>query len=338
MKLRYYLLRRILLQLIVIFGVLTLTFIITKAVPANPVAVLLGIEGMKDPELVKLTTELWKLDRPIWEQYVWYVGNVLQGKLGRSIWSRGPVITDLALRFPATIELSIVAFLMAMAIAIPSGILSAVYRDKTIDHASRIFSVLGVSGPQFWWGILFLYIFYLNLGFAGSGRLSEHLFPPPHVTGLYLIDSLIAGRLDIFLDALTHIILPAFTLGISTSGLTSRLTRSAMLEVLRKDYIRTARMKGLPERVIIYRHALRNALIAPVTYMGVLFGNMLGGTILVETVFNWKGMGQYIVTAIFCCDYPALLATTLVIAIVFSIANLTVDLLYSIIDPRVRVR
>jgi len=323
--------------IIVIFGVLTLTFFITKTIPQNPVAVMLGLEGMKDPKLVELTVKIWKLDRPIWEQYVWYVGNVLRGEFGRSSWSRRPVIEDLAARFPATIELSVFAFLIAMAIAIPTGILSAVYRDKPIDHVSRLFSVLGVSGPQFWWGILFLYIFYFKLGFPGSGRLSEGVFPPPHVTGLYLVDSLIAGKLDIFLDALKHIILPAFTLGITACGLTSRLTRSAMLEVLRKDYIRTAKMKGLPEKVIIYRHALRNALISPVTYMGMLFGSMLGGSVLVETVFNWKGMGEYIVTTIFCSDYPALLATTLVIAVIYSISNLIVDLLYTIIDPRVRV-
>ena len=321
-----------------IIGVLSLTFFLIKLIPADPVAVLLGLEGMRDPGLVELVTKTWKLDRPIWEQYVYYVGNVLRGELGRSTWSRRPVIEDLALRFPATVELSIVAFIMAMTIAIPTGILSAVYRDKPIDHTSRIYSVLGVSGPQFWWGLLFLYVFYFKLGFAGSGRLSELLFPPPHVTGLYTIDSLIAGRLDLFFDALKHLILPAFTLGISISGLTSRLTRSSMLEVFRKDYIKTARMKGLRDRVIIYRHALRNALIAPVTYMGVLFGSILGGSVLVETVFNWQGMGQYLVTAVFSADFPAILGTTLVIAIIYSVSNLLVDLLYGIIDPRVRIQ
>jgi peptide/nickel transport system permease protein len=161
--------------------------------------------------------------------------------------------------------------------------------------------------------------------------------PPMHVTGFYLIDSLIEGRFDTFFDALKHIFLPALTLGIGATGFTSRLTRSALLEVLRKDYIKTARMKGLKERVVIYRHALRNALIAPVTYMGLLFGSMLGGSVLVETVFTWRGMGQYIVTAVFATDYPAILATTLVIAIIYTVSNLVVDILYTIIDPRVRV-
>jgi len=337
LKLSYYIMRRIFFGFLVIFGVLTLTFLITKVIPQDPVAVWLGIEGMRDPNLVKQVTEQWKLDRPIWEQYFYYVGNVLRGELGRSSWSRGPVIEDLAARFPATVELSIFAFLIAMCVAIPTGILSAVYRDKPVDHASRIISVVGISGPPFWWGIIFLYIFYFQLGFAGSGRISESMTPPMQVTGFYLIDSLLEGRLDTFVDSLKHIFLPALTLGVGATGFTSRLTRSAMLEVLRKDYIKTARMKGLRERVIIYRHALRNALIAPITYMGLLFGGMLGGSVLVETVFTWRGMGQYIVTAIFAADYPALLATTLVIAIIYSVSNLLVDLLYTVIDPRVRV-
>jgi len=299
---------------------------------------MLGLDAMADPDMVRLVTEAWKLDRPLWEQYVWYVGRMFRGDFGMSTWTRGPVIEDLAARFPATIELAIVAFLIAMTIAIPTGIVSAVYKDRKIDHLSRLFSVLGISGPSFWWGLLFLYIFYLKLGLGvGSGRISELYFPPPNVTGLYTIDSLLAGDLRLFFDVCKHLLLPAFTLGIGASGLTSRLTRSAMLEVLQKDYIRTARMKGLSERVIIYRHALRNALIAPITYMGVLFGGMLGGSILVETVFGWRGMGQYIVNAIFAADYPAILATTLVIAIIYSTANFTVDLLYSIIDPRVRI-
>jgi peptide/nickel transport system permease protein len=337
MSLLLYIVRRVLSGIGVIFGVLTLMFIITKLIPQNPVAVFLGIEGMRDPALVKQVTEQWKLDRPIWEQYIYYVGNVLRGEFGRSSWSRGPVIQDLAARFPATVELSIFAFIIAMCIAIPTGILSAVYRDRPIDHLSRVFSVIGISGPPFWWGILFLYIFYFILGFAGSGRLSEGVIPPPRVTGFYLIDSLLEERFDKFLDALKHIFLPALTLGIGATGFTSRLTRSALLEVLRKDYVKTARMKGLKERVVIYRHALRNALIAPVTYMGILFGNMLGGSVLVETVFTWRGMGQYVVNAIFAADYPAILATTLVITIIYTVSNLVVDILYTIIDPRVRV-
>jgi peptide/nickel transport system permease protein len=326
------------LQVAIVFGVLTLAFVVTKAIPQNPVATLLGPHGMRNPDLVRTVTQLWKLDRPIWEQYFYYVGNILRGELGRSTWSRGPVIEDLAARFPATVELSVFAFLMAMSIAIPTGILSAVYRNSPIDHLSRVVSVAGISAPGFWWGIMFLYVFYFLLGiFPGSGRLSETAIPPPHFTGLYLIDSLVAGQIDVFFDALRHILLPAFTLGIGCSGMTSRLTRSAMLEVLRKDYIKTARMKGLSERVVVFRHALRNSLLAPVTYMGVLFGELLAGVIFIEVIFNWRGMGEYMVNGIFNADYPVILATVIVIALIYSTANLVVDLLYRVLDPRVTI-
>jgi peptide/nickel transport system permease protein len=320
----------------VIFGVLTLTFVVTKAIPQNPVATMLSLEQMKDPELVKLVTSLWKLDKPIWEQYFWYISNILHGELGRSIWSRKPVIEDLAYRFPATVELAVAGFIIAMAIAIPAGIISAIYRDSIVDHIARVYSVLGVSGPNWWWGILLLLVFYLWLGFGGAGRLSVGTPIPPVVTGMYTVDSLLAGRFDIFLDALSHLTLPAFALGITSCGLTSRLVRSTMLEVLRQDYIRAARMKGLAERIVIYRHALRNALIAPITYMAVLFGSMLGGSVFIETIFNWNGMGQYMVNAVFCADYPALLGTTIIMALIYSTANLIVDILYALIDPRVR--
>jgi len=335
-KLRYYILRRVLLQILVIFGALTLTFIVTKVVPSNPIVVMLGIEGMRDKALVEEVTKIWKLDRPIWEQYIYYLSNLLRGEFGRSILTRKPVLADLRYRFPATVELTIFGFLIAMAIAIPAGILSAVYRDKIIDHVSRVLSIVGVSGPEWWWGIILLVVFYYFLGFGGSGRLPPRTPYPPFITGMYLIDSLLVGKFDIFTQALSHIMLPALALGITRSGLTSRLVRSSMLEIMRKDFIKTARMKGLKERIIIYRHALRNALIAPVTYMGFLFGSMLGGSIFVETVFNWQGMGQYLVNAIFAADYPAIQGAVILMAIIYSTANLIVDILYAFIDPRVR--
>ncbi|RLG09002.1 MAG: ABC transporter permease, partial [Thaumarchaeota archaeon] len=211
---------------------------------------MLGIEGMQDKALVEQTIKIWKLDRPIWEQYFYYLSNLLRGEFGRSILTRAPVLQDLRVRFPATVELAIFGFLIAMVIAIPAGILSAVYRDSIIDHLSRIFSIVGVSGPEWWWGIILLVVFYFFFGFGGSGRLSPGTPYPPFITGMYLIDSLLIGRFDIFLDALSHITLPAIALGITRSGLTSRLVRSSMLEVLREDYIKTARMKGLRERVV----------------------------------------------------------------------------------------
>lgn len=338
MQFRYYIIKRIFFQILVVFGVITLAFLVTKAIPQDPVAILLGPYAMRNPNLVREVTHTWKLDRPLWEQYLYYLQNIVTGNWGRSIYTRGPVIEDLVARFPATLELSLFAFAIAMAIAIPSGILSAVYRDTPLDHLARVISIAGISAPGFWWGIMFLYVFYYLLGiFPGSGRLGTNFVAPPHVTGMYLIDSVLANRIDIFWDALKHILLPAFTLGIGSCGMASRLTRSAMLEVLRKDYIKTARMKGLPERVVIIKHALRNCLLAPVTWMAFLFGSMLEGVVFIEVIFRWDGMGQYVVNAIFESDYPALMAAVLVIAIIYSTGSLVADLLYHVLDPRVTV-
>jgi peptide/nickel transport system permease protein len=338
-RLRYYLLRRILLQVFVIFAAITITFFATKAIPGNPVAVLIGPRGMRDPNQVKAVISTWKLDQPLWIQFYWYISNILHGNFGISISTRNLVTVDLSTRLPATIELVIFGFIIAMAIAIPLGVISSTHRGSAIDHLARILSITGLSAPSFWWGILFLLIFYLWLGFTGfgSGRLSTQCTSPPFVTGMYTIDSLISGRFDTFLDALTHLILPAFTLGITCCGLTMRLTRSSMLEIINSDYIRVAKMKGLSERIVIYKHALRNALIPTVTYAPILFGSMITGSVLIETIFNWNGVGQYAVTALFSSDTPALIGVTLTMAIIYSTGNLLADLLYTLIDPRVRL-
>lgn len=199
MRLRYYLIRRILLQILIVVGVLTLSFVVTKSLPQDPIATLLGPQGMRDPGLVREVTIQWKLDQPLWVQYLFYLQNMLTGNWGQSLWTRGLVINDLANRFPATLELSMFGFLIAMTIAIPTGIISAVYRDRWVDHLSRVLSVAGISAPGFWWGVIFLYVFYYLLGiFPGGGRLSSWMAPPPHVTGLYLIDSLLVNRPDTF--------------------------------------------------------------------------------------------------------------------------------------------
>jgi len=345
LELRYYILRRIILQVVVVLGVMTLTFFIYKLIPADPITVLLGPTGALDKSLVNLITKEWKLDQPVWVQYAYYMGNFLQGNLGISIFSHRPVINDLAERFPATVELVIFGFLIAMAIGIPAGIISGTRRGSVIDQVTRVFSIVGVCAPQFWWGLIFLLIFYLYLGpalhqFLGinlsSGRISYSFLPPHFVTGFYTIDSLIEGDIPKFFDSLTHIILPAFTIGITSCGLTMRLTRSSMLEVINLDYIRTARMKGLSERVVIYKHALKNALIPTVTYVGPLFGGMLGGSVFVETVFNWEGMGLYAVNVLFANDMPGLMGVVFLMAIIYSTVNLLVDLLYGVLDPRIR--
>ena len=346
MELKYYILRRIILQVLVIFGVMTATFFIYKAIPGDPVAVLLGPEGMRDKELVRYITEKWKLDKPVWVQYTHYMGNFLQGDIGRSSFTKQAVIKDLLKRFPATVELVVFGFLLAMAIGIPAGIVSATRRGSKFDQSSRVFSIVGVCAPSFWWGVLFLLVFYLLLGpilqqYLGlnlsTGRLSFPPFIAPNfVTGFYTLDSLLEGNVLKFFDALQHIILPAFTIGITSCGLTMRLTRSSMLEVINSDYIRTARIKGLSERVVIYKHALKNALIPTVTYVGALFGGMLGGSIMIETVFRWNGMGSYAVNVLFANDISGLMGVVFLMAIIYTTINLIVDLFYGVLDPRVR--
>jgi len=344
-RLIYYVIRRVLLQIIVVLGVMTITFFVTKMIPGDPIAVLLGPQGVRDRKLVKMLTEMWKLDQPIYVQYAYYMANFFRGNFGTSLYSHNPVALDLLKRLPATTELVIFGFAIAMIIGIPAGIISGTRRGSAIDQFTRVFSILGVSAPQFWWAVIFLLIFYLWLGpifhqylglNLGSSRLSRDFLPPPFITGFYTIDSLIEGDVPKFFDALQHIILPAFTLGITSCGLTMRITRSSMLEVINSDYIRTARMKGLSERVVIYKHALRNALIPTVTYVGPLFGGMLGGSIFIETIFNWTGMGLYTVNTLFSQDIVGLMGVVFVMAIIFSTANLIVDILYGFIDPRVR--
>ena len=345
LEFRYYVIRRILMQIIVIWGMLSVSFFMMKAVPGDPVLLLVGEEAYSmiggEASVTKYVEEIrhyWKLDRPIWEQYVHYVGNVLQGKLGRSILTNRDIIRELRTRFPATVELAVFGFLIAMAIAIPSGIISALHRGGKVDQIARIYSIFGVSAPNFWWGLLLLYIFYytLRLPGLGFGRLSYGLKPPPFVTGMYTLDSLLAGRFDLFYNALSHLALPALAIGITSCGLTTRLTRSSLLEVLHKEYILTARMKGLKERIVIFRHALRNSLIPVVTYVGYMFGGMLGGSFLIETIFNYNGMGLLGLNAFLAKDFPAVLGIGVFSAIIFTTGNLIVDLLYGFIDPRVR--
>ena len=345
LELKYYILRRIILQVVVVLGVMTITFFLYKAIPGDPVTVLLGPEMSQNRELVDFITKQWMLDKPVHVQYAAYLSKFFRGDLGRSLYSGRLVIEDLSTRFPATVELVLFGFLLAMAIGIPAGVLSGTRRGSKVDQGTRVFSIAGVCAPRFWWGIIFLLTFYLYLGPAlkqylginlSTGRISWFFDAPPFVTGFYTIDSLIEVDIPKFFDALQHIILPAFTIGISSCGLTMRLTRSSMLEVINSDYIRTARIKGLSERVVIYKHALKNALIPTVTYAVPMFGGMLGGAIMVETVFNWQGMGLWAVNVLFANDIPGLMGVVFFMAIIYTTTNLIVDLLYGVLDPRVR--
>jgi peptide/nickel transport system permease protein len=239
--------------------------------------------------------------------------------------------------FPATLELTLASMVLCVSVGVPLGIISAVRRNRPIDHASRVFSVCGVSMPVFWLGLMLLLLFYRNLGWLpGSGRLDIGLDPPAHVTGLYLIDTLLAGSTDKFRNALLHILMPAFCLSYVYLAIITRIVRSSMISVMGLDFITTARANGIAEAVIILKHCFKNSLIPTVTITGLSIGELLGGAILTETIFNWPGMGKYVVDSVNFLDFPAIMGFTLVVSFAYVMINLAVDVIYAFLDPQIR--
>jgi len=335
MALWRYVYRRLWQMAIVLLGISVITFVLARYVPGDPVLHYLG-ERARD-ETIQRLRERWGLDRPVWEQYVIFIKGLLQGDLGTSISTQHPVTSDLAEFFPFTIELATSALLVSVVVGVPLGVISAVKRNKTIDHASRIFALAGSSTPIFWLAIMTIYLFYFRLGWVpGAGVISSHVQRPATITGLYTIDSLITGNFPAFLSTLHHLILPSLVLGSYSTALTTRIVRSSMLEILGQDYVRTARAKGLPERIVIYKHALKNTLIATVTIIGLNYGGLLSGAVITETVFARPGLGTYSIGTMLALDYPAIVGVTLVATIVYACINLVVDLLYGFLDPRIR--
>ena len=322
-------------MLIVMAGVATIVFFITRVIPADPVGAILG--GNAPIELVDNMRHQLGLDKPIYLQFVDYLNGIVHGDFGVSLKTKRPIIDDIKEFFPATIELATASILITIVFGIILGTLSAVHRNKFIDHILRIFSIMGVSMPVFWLGLLLLLVFYYYLGwFPGGSRNSLFIFPP-HITGLVLLDSLITRNWEAFWDSLRHIILPAFVLGYASTASVARIMRASMLDVLQQDFIRTAKSKGLSKHIVIYRHALKNALIPVVTVIGISFGSLLSGAVLTETVFSWPGLGRYIVHALLVLDYPAVVGGTLFIAFLYSVANLIVDISYVALDPRMHI-
>jgi peptide/nickel transport system permease protein len=333
-----FVLRRFILTIPLLFGITLVTFTVSHLIPADPLMAILPERAASDPETVRMYRERWGLDRSLPEQYVFYLRNLLRGDLGESYTSRRPVAQDLRERFPATVELASAAMLYAVTIGMTLGILSAVWHERWIDHLARVISLVGVSLPVFWLGLLALQLFYANLRLLpGPGRIDPRLTAPPFRTGFYTIDSLLAGDLSLFLNVLAHLVLPGMVLGSYAMGIIARMTRSALLDVLGADYIRTARAKGLMEHRVILVHALRNALIPTVTVIGLTFGSLLAGAVLTETIFAWPGIGRYAVDAAMKLDLPAVMGVTLLIAVVYVIVNFVTDVLYGILDPRIRV-
>lgn len=329
-----FLVRRLALIVLVLFGITLITFVITHVVPVDPVAAYAGPQA--PPSEVASIRRQFGLDKPLPEQYVIYLWGLLHGNLGTSLHDNRPVSADIATYLPATIQLSAAGMIVAVAVGVPGGVLAAVYRNRLLDHVARVGSLASVSLPVFYLALLLLAVFYVVLGILpGPGELSIYLTPPPRVTGMLVVDSLIAGNLTDFWDALQHLVMPAVVLGVSVAGVILRITRASMIETLREDFVRTARAKGAGRfRVIVY-HGLRNAMIPAVTVIGLAFGGLLSGAVLTETIFSWPGLGMYATTAVVSLDIPAIMGVTLIAAVAYSVVNLLVDFAYALLDPRI---
>jgi peptide/nickel transport system permease protein len=338
MQLWQYIGRRLALMPILIIGITLLAFIVSHLVPADPLGMVLSERAMNNPEIVASYRARWGYDRPLYQQYLVYLNNLAHGDLGESIATQRPVRSDLAQFFPATLELTLAAMLFTIFVGIPLGIMAGLYRDAWPDHLARVLALIGVSVPVFWLGLLLLNAFYYHAGWLpGPGRLDPSIEPPPTVTGMYTVDSLLSGQWDTFKNAAAHLFLPALVLGAYTMGAVSRMTRSSLLDVLEQDYMRTAKAKGLSRLTQIMRHALRNALIPTVTIVGLAFGDLMSGAVLTETIFSWPGMGRYAVTAASYLDLQAIMGVTIIIATTYILVNLAADITYGLLDPRIRI-
>ena len=336
MSLALYILRRLMSVVPTLFGVTLISFFLTYTLPGNPALVKAG--PLATPEYLAEIERKMGLDQPVWVQYGRYVGGLFRGDLGESSATGRPVLQDFLQRLPATLELTLASLILAVLIGVPLGVLSAVHRDTIVDHLGRIVGVAGVAMPTFWTGLLFIYVFFYVVGWAPPplGRLASGLSPPTSITGLYVIDSLLTANWPALWSSLGQLALPAFTLAFSVMAPLARMVRATMPEILQSDYITAAWAAGLPRRRVI-GDALRNALITVVTTIGVVFGFLMAGNAVVETVFAWPGIGHYAVTALMTKDSGPIQSFVLFVAVMYVIVNLAVDLLYGLVDPRVRL-
>jgi peptide/nickel transport system permease protein len=338
MTLYRYIARRVLLLFPMLVGITLLSFLLSHAVPADPVAANLGDQAAADPTIVAAFRHHWGLDQPLYRQYLIYLWNLVHGNMGISISTRQPVLLDLRQHLPATIEIAVAAMLLSLVTGIPLGMLAAVNRERPIDQAARVASLVGVSTPVFWLGLVAIVVFYAHLGWAPApGRLSPTITPPPFVTGFVLVDAILSGRWDAAADWLGHLVLPAVVLSSYSLGIVTRMMRGSMLEVLGEDYVRTARAKGVTRLAVIVKHAARNALIPIITIVGLSFGGLLSGAVVTETVFSWPGLGLYAFSSATSLDFPAIMGSGIIVAGVYVLVNLVVDVAYAFFDPRIRV-
>jgi ABC-type dipeptide/oligopeptide/nickel transport system permease component len=339
--------RRLWRTLLVLIGISVVVFAFVRSLPGDPATAILG-ERANPVSVAKLTEQLG-LNKPWFlnladpahlfdAQYPKYLNKVLHGDLDKGQKSQIPVADELRSRFPATLELSLAAMFFALLVGLPAGILAALRRNSVWDSLATTISLVGVSMPVFWLGLLLSYFFAVVLGwFPPSARLSTGIDIQP-ITGMYVLDGLLRGRLDVALNALSHLVLPAITLGTIPMAITARITRSSLLEVLGQDYVRTAKAKGLAPRLVTLKHAMRNALLPVVTVVGLQTGLLLGGAVLTETIFSWPGLGSWLYDAISGRDYPVIQGGVIFAALVVSLVNLLVDLSYALLDPRIQYR
>jgi peptide/nickel transport system permease protein len=331
-----YIIRRILIMIPTLLGVSIIVFLMLHLTPGDPAELLMGERASE--EALKEIRQHLGLNKPVYVQYGMFLKQLMKGDLGETIWTRQKVWIEVKQRFPATIELSIVALFISIVLGMILGIVSATKQYSIFDYISMLGALVGVSMPIFWLGLVFMLIFSLNLGWLPmSGRLSIGV-DLETITNFYVLDAVLTGNWAAFKDALWHIIMPAFTLSTIPTAIIARMTRSSMLEVLRQDYIKTAKAKGLSQFKVVFKHALRNALVPVVTTIGLQFGVLLCGAILTETIFAWPGVGKWIYDAVMQRDYMVIRSGTLFLAAIFIVINLCVDVLYAVINPRIKVQ
>jgi len=329
-----YILRRLLLAILVFLGASIIIFFLSRVVPADPVRMAVGLNA--DRQTVERYRHEWGLDKPVLEQYLIYMRNLFRGDLGMSLRSQQPVLNDIKLYYPATLELALVSMLLYLIVGISLGSVTGMTNNARIDAAVRALALSAYSLPPFWVGLLLQVFFYANLGILPAiGRISSTVDPPTRITGLYLVDSLATGNIPAFTSSLQHILLPSLTIVLAQAGLLVRILRVAVLDVKGKAYVTTARSKGLSEGAVYTRHILRNAILPVLTMAGIQFGWLLTGTVVVESIFGWPGLGRYAIDSIINFDYSSIMAVAMIATVVFLLLNLFVDLLYTFADPRI---
>jgi len=328
-----FILRRLALAILVLWGAATIAFFVSHAVPADPARLIAGPQATHAQ--IEAVRKAYGLNLPLYEQYGFYLGGLMHGNLGYSMLTQQPVLQNIYDYFPATVELGLSSFVIFVVVGLPLGVLAAVYRTRWVDQVVRTLGVAATSAPGFWLAIMAQLVFYGILHWLPlEGQFGVGIAPPHPLTGFYIVDDLLEGHWAAFMDGLRHLVLPAVTLGLASVGYMIRMTRSSMLEYMREDYVRTARAKGLPEMRVLLRHVLRNALTPLISISGLQVGSVLSGVVVIESVFDWPGIGRYLLTAVLNLDFNAIVGVTVVLTLVYVVVNLLTDIAYVLTDPR----